>query len=140
MWGAKTGLLDLASRRREYRAISNLILNPREGKRGALDCAQAALDKTVPDMAPFLKDLAQKGYAHFIKRDDQRVVMATERDVCAVVMDDAIAPSLTADWLKEKPDASQVAVVTNQATRLLLAKELRAIGEVPQLSNCKQLA
>ena len=37
-------------------------------------------------------------------------------------------PYMSAEWLKEKPDASQVAVVTNQATRLLLAKELRSIG------------
>ena len=94
VWGAKTGLLDLASRRREYRAISNLILNPREGKRGALACAQAAKMGTIADMSTFLADLAQKGYARYTDELDPRVVMGTARDACAVVMDDAITPSL----------------------------------------------
>ena len=124
--------MGLSEMREEFEALGNGIVFSKDAQRGAAFCAQAEGKGTHKDMIAFLTELAQKGWAHFSDEDDPRVLLASLRDVGGVIVADTFAPGIPRQWRKEAPDAKQIFVATNQAMRLLVASELRAVGKLPQ--------
>ena len=118
--------------REDFEAVENEIVFSKDAARGAAFCAQAGGEgDTYKDMIPFLAELAQKGWAHFSKEDDPRVILASLRDVGGVIVKNTVAPGIPRQWRTEAPDAMQVFVAANQAMRLLIASQLRAVGKLP---------
>lgn len=122
VWGTYKGLEVLERGREAVKALDNTVIFSLDALRGAANCTQAERKLNLVGMKKLLEEVARRGYAPFKDFDDARVMLGSESNVLAVVMESVAGISV--------PDSAftrsvYAATPASQGMRLMLANALK---------------